>query len=77
MATRVTGHLRPYSYCRRPWPAAYIKFMQNTLQIQFLTEPLCRAPAIFYLLPNNKWGTKYCALTYSAKSTSLNLKGYL
>ena len=30
------------------------------------TKPLSRAQAIFYSLPNNEWGTKYCGLTYSA-----------
>ena len=52
---------------RRPWPAAYINFMQNTHQIHVLTKPLSRAQAIFYSLPNNEWGTKYRWLTYSAK----------
>ena len=41
--------------------------MQITHQIQVLTEPLCRAQAIFYSLPNNEWETKYRGLTYSAK----------
>ena len=54
-------------YCGRPWPAAYINIIQNTHQIQVLTEALCRAQAIFYWLPNNEWGTKYRGLTYSAK----------
>ena len=54
-------------YCGRPWPAAYINIIQNTHQIQVLTEALCRAQAIFYSLPNNEWGTKYRGLTYSAK----------
>ena len=54
-------------YCGRPWPAAYINFNQNIHQIQVLTKPLCLAQAIFYLLPNNEWGTKYRGLTYSAK----------
>ena len=53
--------------CGRPWPAAYINIIQNTHQIQVLTEALCRAQAIFYSLPNNEWGTKYRGLTYSAK----------
>ena len=56
-------------YCGRPWPAAYINIIQNTHQIQVLTEALCRAQAIFYSLPNNEWGTKYRGLTYSAKYT--------
>ena len=56
-----------YIYCGRPWPAAYINIIQNTHQIQVLTEALCRAQAIFYSLPNNEWGTKYRGLTYSAK----------
>ena len=61
------------NYCGRPWPAAYINtaayinIIQNTHQIQVLTEALCRAQAIFYSLPNNEWGTKYRGLTYSAK----------
>ena len=55
-----------FSYCGRPWQAAYINIIQNTHQIQVLTEALCRAQAIFYSLPNNKWGTKYRGLTYSA-----------
>ena len=53
--------------CDRPWPAAYINIIQNTHQIQVLTEALFRAQAIFYSLPNNEWGTKYRGLTYSAK----------
>ena len=32
---------------------------ENTHQIQVLTEPLCRAQAIFYTLPTNERGTKY------------------
>ena len=32
-----------------------------------LTEPLCRAQASFYALPNNERGTKYRGLTYSAR----------
>ena len=44
-------------------------FMQSTHQIQVLTEPLCRAQATFYALPNNEPGTIYCGLTYSAKQT--------
>ena len=55
------------SDCGRPWPAAYINFNQNTHHIQVLTKLLCRAQAIFYLLSNNEWGTKYRGLTYSAK----------
>ena len=43
--------------------------MKNIHQIQVLTEPLCRAQAIFYALPNNERGTKYCGLTYRAKKT--------
>ena len=49
--------------CGRPWPAAYINIIQNTHQIQVLTEALCRAQAIFYSLPNNEWGTKCRGLT--------------
>ena len=59
--------LRSSPSCGRPWPAAYININVNTHQIQVFTEPLCRAQAIFYLLPNNEWGTKYRGLTYSAK----------
>ena len=51
------------------WPAVYINFVQNIHQIQVLTEHLCRVQAIFYALPNNERGTKYCGLTYSAKQT--------
>ena len=54
-------------YCGRPWPAAYININVNTHQFQVLTEPLCRAQAISYLLPNNELGTKYRGFTYSAK----------
>ena len=54
-------------HCGRSWPAAYINIIQNTHQILVLTEALFRAQAIFYLLPNNEWGTKYRGLTYSAK----------
>ena len=57
----------PEDYCGRPWPAAYINIIQNTHQIQVLTEALFRAQAIFHSLPNNEWGTKYRGLTYSAK----------
>ena len=66
---RFFSALNSYNDCGRPWPAAYITFMQNTHQMQVLTEPLCRAQAIFYSLPNNEWGTKYRGLTYSAKLT--------
>ena len=59
-------HTQP-NYCHGRWPAAYININVNTHQIQVLTEPLCRAQAIFYLLPNNEWGTTYRGLTYSAK----------
>ena len=51
----------------RPWPAVYIIFVQITHQIQVLTEPLCRALAIFYALQNNERGIKYRGLTYRAK----------
>ena len=50
-----------------PWPTVYITYVQITHQIQVLTEPLCRAQAIFYALPNNERGTKYRRLTCSAK----------
>ena len=55
------------AHCGLPWPAAYINIIQNTIQIQVLTEALCRAQAILYSLPNNEWGTKYRGLTYSVK----------
>ena len=51
----------------RPWPAVYINFVLKIHQIQVLTEPLCRAQASFYALPNNERGTKYRGLTYSAR----------
>ena len=47
--------------------------MQNIHQIQVLTEPLCRAQAIIYALPNKERGTKYRGLTYSAKQTVLEI----
>ena len=50
-----------------PWPAVYINFVLKIHQIQVLTEPLCRAKASFYALPNNERGTKYRGLTYSAR----------
>ena len=56
-------------YCGRPWFAAYIMFMQSTHQIQVLTEPSCRAQAIFYSLPHNECDTHYRGLTYSVKQT--------
>ena len=54
-------------YYGRPWPAVYINFVLKIHQIQVLTEPLCRAQASFYALPNNERGTKYHGLTYSAR----------
>ena len=51
----------------RPWPAVYINFVLKIHQIQVLTEPLSRAQASFYELPNNERGTKYRGLTYSAR----------
>ena len=54
------------NYC---WPAVNINFVQNIDRIQVLTEPLCRAQAIYYALPNNERGTKYRGMTYSAKQT--------
>ena len=54
-------------YYGRPWPAVYINFVLKIHQIQVLTEPLCRAQASFYALPNNQRGTKYLGLTYSAR----------
>ena len=47
----------------RPWPAVCINFVLKLHQIQVLTEPLCRAQASFYALPNNERGTKYRGLT--------------
>ena len=55
---------RLVDYYGRLWPALSIS---HTHQIQVLTEPLCRAQAIFYVLPNNERGTKYRWLAYSAK----------
>ena len=40
--------------CGRPWPAVCINFVLKIHQIQVLTEPLCRAQASFYALPNNE-----------------------
>ena len=54
-------------YYGRPWPAVYINFVLKIHQIQVLTEPLCRAQASFYALPNNERDTKYRGLTYSAR----------
>ena len=54
-------------YYGRPWPAVYINFVLKIHLIQVLTEPLCRAQASFYVLPNNERGTKYRVLTYSAR----------
>ena len=56
-----------FHYYGRPWPAVYINFVLKIHQIQVLTEPLCRAQASFYALPNNERGTKYRGLTYSAR----------
>ena len=44
-----------------------VDFVLKIHQIQVLTEPLCRAQASFYALPNNERGTKYRGLTYSAR----------
>ena len=67
-----------FIYYGRQWPAVYINFVQNIHQIQVLTEPLCRAQAIFYALRNNKRGTKYRGLTYSSKQTVCEIcKGHL
>ena len=52
-----------------PWLAVYINFVQNIHQIQVVTEPLCRAQAIFNALRINERGTKYRGLTYSVKQT--------
>ena len=49
--------------CGQPWPAAYIMFMQNTNQIQVLTDPLCRTQAIFYSLLNTQ-GHNFYKLKY-------------
>ena len=56
-----------FGYYGRPWPAVCINFVLKIHQIQVLTEPLCRAQASFYALPNNERGTKYRGLTYSAR----------
>ena len=42
---------------------------ENHTSNSVLTEPLCRAQAILYALPNNERGTKYLELTYSARQT--------
>ena len=60
-------HAKTSCYYGRPWPAVYINFVLKIHQIQVLTEPLCRAQASFYALPNNERGTKYRGLTYSAR----------
>ena len=39
----IVKYFHACSYCGRPWPAAYINIIQNTHQIQVLTEALCRA----------------------------------
>ena len=61
---RYVGAMANYG---RPWPAVYINFVLKIHQIQVLTEPLCRAQASFYALPNNERGTKYRGITYSAR----------
>ena len=43
----INRSLAKYYNCGRPWPAAYINIIQNTHQIQVLTEALFRAQAIF------------------------------
>ena len=43
------------------------KLCANHTSNSGLTEPLSRAQAIFYALPNNERGTKYRRFTYSAK----------
>ena len=43
-------------YCGRPWPAAYINIIQNTHQIQVLTEALFRAQAIFLFAAEQRVG---------------------
>ena len=63
----LTHHYGRYGRYGRPWPAVYINFVLKIHQIQVLTEPLCRAQASFYALPNNERGTKYHGLTYSAR----------
>ena len=45
---QLTSQEASNAYCGRPWPAAYITFMQITHQIQDLTEPLSRAQAISF-----------------------------
>ena len=62
----LTCHRHKLNY-GRPWPAVYINFVLKIHQIQVLTEPLFRAQASFYALPNNERGTKYRGLTYSAR----------
>ena len=64
--SRPNFHLQTFNY-GTPWPAVYINFMQITHHIQVLAEPLCRAEAILYALPNNERGTKYRGLTYSVR----------
>ena len=52
-----------------PWGClrfVFVVFPDHT-HLLFLTEPLCRAQAIFYALLNNERGTKYCGLTYRAR----------
>ena len=43
-------------YYGRPWPAVYINFVQNIHQIQVLTDPLCRAQAIFLCAAEQRTG---------------------
>ena len=55
---RVSVQNMVFYYYGRPWPAVYINFVLKIHQIQVLAEPLCRAQASFYALPNNERGTK-------------------
>ena len=45
-----------HAYCGRPWPAAYINIIQNTHQIQVLTEALCRAQAYILFAAEQRVG---------------------
>ena len=69
LATDFDRRLVAKVFYGRPWPAVYINFVLKIHQIQVLTEPLCRAQASFYALPNNERGTKYRGLTYSASES--------
>ena len=73
-------------YYGRPWPAVYINFILKTHQIQVLTEPLCRAQAIFMRCwtTSTGWPTarskpveEICRATYSASQTRLRFNFHL